>query len=82
MEQHIEERLKAAISPLDALSVVCTDPSSGKYAVTVVSAAFAGKNLLARHRAVNAAVGMQEADVASRIHALEINARTPEEASK
>ena len=43
-----------------------------------VSAAFAGKGPLARHRAVYAALGdMMETD----IHALSIKARTPDEAA-
>ncbi len=49
----------------------------GHYNVDVVSAAFAGMNPLARHRAVYAAVGeMMTTD----IHALSIRARTPQEA--
>lgn len=48
----------------------------GHFNVTVVSAAFAGKASLARHRAVYAALGeMMQTD----IHALSIKARTPEE---
>ncbi len=49
----------------------------GHFNVTVVSAAFAGKGPLARHRAVYAAVGeMMQTD----IHALSIKALTPAEA--
>ena len=49
----------------------------GHFRVDVVSAAFAGLNPIARHRAVYAAVGrLMETD----IHALSIRARTPEEA--
>jgi BolA protein len=78
MEAVIEERIKAALNP-EALAVACTDASSGKYAVTVVSAAFVGKGLLQRHRAVNAAVQMSDEETAAKIHALEINAKAPGE---
>lgn len=48
----------------------------GHFRVDVVSAAFAGLNPIARHRAVYAAVGgLMETD----IHALSIRARTPAE---
>lgn len=50
----------------------------GHFAVKIVSPAFAGMAPLARHRAVYAALGeMMQSD----IHALQIVARTPEEAS-
>ena len=49
----------------------------GHFTVRIVSAAFAGRRPLARHRAVYAALGdMMETD----IHALAIEARTPDEA--
>jgi BolA family transcriptional regulator, general stress-responsive regulator len=50
--------------------------NGGHYQVTIVSAAFAGKNTVARHRLVYDAAGdlMQ-----GRIHALVIRARTPGE---
>lgn len=49
----------------------------GHFAVKIVSSAFAGMAPLARHRAVYAALGgMMQSD----IHALQIVARTPEEA--
>ena len=49
----------------------------GHFTVRIVSPAFAGKAPLARHRAVYAALGeMMQAD----IHALAIEARTPDEA--
>jgi BolA protein len=48
----------------------------GHFRVDVVSAAFAGLNPIARHRAVYAALGgLMETD----IHALSIRARTPDE---
>lgn len=48
----------------------------GHYRLRIVSNAFAGQNTVARHRAIYAALGdlMQ-----SRIHALGIDARTPQE---
>lgn len=47
----------------------------GHFSVEIVSEAFTGKPLLARHRAIYAALGaMMESD----IHALSINARPPE----
>jgi BolA protein len=49
----------------------------GHFRVDVVSAAFAGLNPIARHRAVYAAVGEL---MATDIHALAIRARTPDEA--
>ena len=50
----------------------------GHFSVHVVSAAFAGKLPLARHRLVYAALGaMMQTD----IHALVIRARTPDEAA-
>ncbi len=49
----------------------------GHFGVDIVSAAFAGKLPLARHRLVYAALGeMMQTD----IHALAIRARTPDEA--
>jgi len=51
-------------------------PGAGHYKVTIVSAAFAGKSLVARHRMVYDALGdlMREA-----IHALALTTKTPEE---
>ena len=48
----------------------------GHFSVDIVSAAFAGKLPLARHRMVYAALGSMMQDD---IHALAIRARTPEE---
>ncbi|HEY6984565.1 MAG TPA: BolA family protein, partial [Rhodanobacteraceae bacterium] len=48
----------------------------GHFRVRIVSAAFAGKSALARHRAVYAALGeLMQSD----IHALAIDARAPGE---
>lgn len=48
----------------------------GHYTLNIVAAAFAGKNTMARHRLVYEAVGDLMRD---RIHALVIQARTPDE---
>jgi BolA protein len=83
--EQIRERLVAALAP----SELAVDDESHKHAghagardgrghfrVRVVSAAFAGQAPLARHRAVYAALGeLMQTD----IHALAIDARTPEE---
>lgn len=82
----MEQLLQAALSPVQ-LEVV--DDSArhaghagardgrGHFNVHVVSAAFAGLRPLARHRAVYAALGdMMQTD----IHALGVQAQTPEEA--
>ena len=84
--QRMEQLLRAALAPVQ-LDVV--DDSArhaghagardgrGHFNVRVVSAAFAGLRPLARHRAVYAALGaMMETD----IHALGVEAMTPEEA--
>jgi len=83
----IEARLQEALSPL-SLSVL--DDShhhaghagareGGHYSVTVVSARFTGLNRVARHRLVYHSLGelMQKG-----IHALVIDARTPDEPNK
>lgn len=81
----IREALNAAFAPthlvvnddshLHAGHVGAQD-GRGHYSVEIVSAAFAGKTSLARHRAVYAALGeMMTTD----IHALQIQARTPDE---
>jgi BolA protein len=83
----IEHKLKTALQPL---KLVVEDEShkhaghagaresgGGHFVVTIVSAQFAGKGLLERHRLVYDALG----DTLRReIHALSIRALTPEEA--
>lgn len=82
----IRAALEAALSP-ESLSVVDdshrhaghagAQDGRGHYNVEIVSAAFAGLNPIARHRAVYAALGeMMTTD----IHALAIKARAPGEA--
>ena len=81
----IREALDAAFAPTQ---LVVNDDSHlhaghagardgrGHYSVEIVSIAFAGKTSLARHRAVYAALGeMMTTD----IHALQIQARAPDE---
>ncbi len=48
------------------------------FRVEVVSAAFAGKSRVERHRIVN---GLLAEELAGRVHALAISAQTPEEAA-
>ncbi len=81
----IRSRLTAALAP-DALDVqdeshrhaghAGARDGRGHFRVRIVSAAFDGQNAIARHRAVYAALGeLMQTD----IHALAIDARTPEE---
>ncbi len=83
----IRDLLTTALSPL-SLEVVDDShkhaghagarAGQGHFSVDIVSAAFAGRLPLARHRLVYAALGeMMQAD----IHALSIRARTPDEAA-
>lgn len=51
----------------------------GHYRLLIVSAAFAGKSTVARHRLVYEALGEL---MRSRIHALSIQSLTPEEATR
>lgn len=81
----IRSRLNAALAP-DALDIedeshrhaghAGARDGRGHFRVRIVSAAFVGKSALARHRAIYAALGdLMQSD----IHALAIDARTPEE---
>lgn len=81
----IEQRLRAAFAPqaleiLDESAQHAGHPGArgggGHYAVTIVSPRFAGRSPVNRHRMVYEALGelMQ-----TEIHALSINASTPEE---
>lgn len=87
VKARIEDRLTAAFAP-ERLEV--TDDSAlhaghagarpggeSHFSVTVVSAAFAGLNRVARHRAVNAALSEE---LAGPVHALAIQALAPDEA--
>jgi len=84
--EKIRSRLAAALAPT-TLEIVDEShkhaghegarDGRGHFAVTIVSAAFAGELPLARHRRVYAALGeLMQTD----IHALSIQARTPQEA--
>lgn len=83
----IEQRLRAGLAPL-RLEIVdesalhaghagARESGGGHFAVTIVSAAFAGQSLLARHRLVYDALGEV---LRSEIHALSIRALSPDEA--
>lgn len=85
--QEIENRLRAALNPtVFDLSDESADhqhhrgakehPGAGHYNLTIVSPAFEGKNLVARHRMIYDALGdmMKHA-----IHALKIDAKAPSE---
>jgi BolA protein len=83
----IEHKLKAALAPL-RIEVVdesalhaghagARESGGGHFNVTIVSAAFAGKGLLERHRLVYDALGET---MRREIHALSIRALSPEEA--
>ncbi|MEG3789103.1 BolA family protein [Lysobacter sp. CCNWLW3] len=87
-EQRVEAiraRLEAALAP-ESLAVVDdshrhaghagAQDGRGHYNVEIVSAAFAGLNPIARHRAVYAALGEM---MITDIHALAIKARAPGE---
>jgi BolA protein len=81
----IREKLTAAFSPqqldiIDESHLHAGHPGArsggGHFVATIVSEAFAGKNILERHRMVYDALGeMMNTD----IHALSIKAYTPEE---
>jgi BolA protein len=84
--EQIRARLQTALAPI-RLDVVDEGhkhvghegarDGRGHFAVNIVSAAFAGDAPLARHRRVYAALGkLMQTD----IHALSIQARTPQEA--
>ena len=86
LEDQIREKLTRAFAPV-ALEVVndshrhaghAGSPGTGEshFAVKVVSAAFAGKSRVERHRLVNAALAEE---LAGRIHALAIDAQAPDE---
>ena len=80
MQTLIEEKLSTALKPefLDVIneSHMHSGPATDShFKVVVVSPAFEGKILIARHRMVNEAL----ADELNQIHALAIHTMTPEE---
>ena len=89
VEDRIREKLTKAFAP-QALEVVndshrhaghARSPGTGEshFSIKVVSAAFAGKSRLERHRMVNRALA---AELAGKIHALAVTALAPEERSR
>lgn len=83
----IRDRLQAAFAPVTLDVVDDSHRHAGHagarpegethYSVYIVSAAFAGKSRLERHRMVNAELADQLTP--DRIHALAVTARTPDE---
>lgn len=86
MRRVIEDKLKAALSPLE---LTITDDSASHaghagaraggeshFTVEIVSEAFAGQNRIARHRLVNQALAEE---LTGPIHALVIRAKAPGE---
>lgn len=79
--------MRARLALLDPVSLDIADDShrhaghagtggGGHYALRIVSAQFAGKNTMARHRMIYSALGeMMKRD----IHALNMQAKTPDE---
>ena len=89
VEDRIREKLILAFAP-SALEVVndshrhaghAGSPGTGEshYTVKVVSASFAGKSRLERHRMVNEVLAEE---LKGKIHALAVSALTPEERSR
>lgn len=82
VQQSIEAKLRDGLAPghLDVLNeshMHSVPPNSEThFKVIVVSAAFAGKSRVARHQAVNALLADE---IAGPVHALSIQAHTPEE---
>ena len=88
VERDIRNKLTEAFAP-EALEVVndshrhaghAGSPGTGEshFTIKVVSAAFAGKSRLERHRMVNQALA---AELAGKIHALAVTALAPDEIS-
>lgn len=87
MSSETVELLRQRLGVLAAQSITIEDEShrhaghagakdGGHYKLDIVSAAFAGKNMMARHRLIYAAAGDL---MRGRIHALSIRAMAPEE---
>ena len=85
----IEAKLTAALAPLSLEVIDESYRHAGHghhhhpegethFRVEIVSAAFEGKSRIARHRMINALLAEE---LAGRVHALAIGARTPAEAS-
>ena len=89
VERDIRNKLTEAFAP-KALEIVndshrhaghAGSPGTGEshFTIKVVSAAFAGKSRLERHRMVNQALA---AELAGKIHALAVTALAPEDVSR
>lgn len=89
VERDIRNKLTEAFAP-EALEVVndshrhaghAGSPGTGEshFTIKVVSAAFAGKSRLERHRMVNQVLA---AELAGKIHALAVTALAPDEISR
>ena len=89
VERDIRNKLTEAFAP-EALEIVndshrhaghAGSPGTGEshFTIKVVSAAFAGKSRLERHRMVNEVLS---AELAGRIHALAVTALAPEDVSR
>jgi stress-induced morphogen len=74
----IRARIQAALPDAD-VSVTDTTGGGDHFAATVVSAAFAGKGPVDRHRLVYAALGDA---MRGPIHALALTTQTPDERTK
>ena len=74
----IRTRIRAAL-PDAEVQVVDTTGTGDHFDATVVSAAFAGKLPVERHRLVYAALGDVIRGSAAPIHALALTTRTPDE---
>lgn len=85
----LPDRIRKALAVLAPEAILVRDDSAlhaghagaregGHYHVSIVSAAFAGCNRVARHRLVYDALGPL---MKNGIHALALDARTPDEAS-
>ena len=83
----IREKLTRAFDPISLVIIDESDRHAGHaeshpggeshFRVEIVAAAFAGHGRIARHRMVHAALADE---LAERVHALAIQARTPDEA--
>lgn len=89
MSQNVEAQMRSRLAALDPIELAIEDDSAshaghagaarggGHYNMRIVSASFAGKRTLERHRIVYDALGdMMQRD----IHALSIQAQAPGEA--
>ncbi|MCA9679094.1 MAG: BolA family transcriptional regulator [Kofleriaceae bacterium] len=73
----IREALPDAVVQLEDLT-----GTADHWKATIVSAGFAGKTLIQRHRLVMAALARELEGPSAPIHALTMDTRTPEEAAK